>query len=113
MDKYQQNGKIPKNTKVGLTIFGISLVDLLSVFGMAFLGMQIGKSLGFAIGFQVLFIIVMAVTGLLLVIRTPASPKLRNWKVIVNVLKMNRNKYYPITIKKEDEQGVQQKQYRR
>lgn len=96
MDKYQNNGQIPKNTKVNLTIFMINLIDIAIVGGLGFVGLKITSVLPYrplpAIFVVVLFIIL----GFLLVLKTPMAPKMRNWHVLVNALLMDRNMYFPI-----------------
>ena len=105
MDKYDRYGRIPKNTRVGMTIFMVSIVDIAVVGGLGFIALKLSEKLAFSPLFALLNILVAVILGLALVIRTPAAPKTRNTRVIYSVLKMDRKKYFPVRL----EEGRKQK----
>lgn len=106
MDKYNQNGRIPKNTKVSMTIFMINLLDLAVVGGLGFVGLKMSEILRLSPLFSILNIGFSIILGIVLVVRTPAAPQIRNIFVIYNALKMNRKKYFPIKFEERGNEDV-------
>lgn len=101
LDKYEQRGRMPKNTRVNMTLWMLSVVDIAIVGGLGFLGFKIGEMLSFSFLFQVIITILNVIIGIGLVMRTNAAPKTRTWRVLVNAVKMNQTKYFPIRVEQE------------
>lgn len=87
---------MPKTLKVRLTIFFVPFVNIMIIIAMSVVGLYIGKALLLNSVMQFVmmgFFIVLGVAG---VAGNPWVSKTENYKVLLGILKQDRNKYYPL-----------------
>lgn len=93
--------RTPKQIKASLTIIGFSLIDLLAVGGGALVGLKLSANINVSFSLKVLILLSFPFFALLLVMRTPLQPKVRNWRVVISCLKEDRKKYYPLLVERK------------
>lgn len=84
----------PKNIKQEIKLYFFYLIDIGIVAGMVIAAVQLNKVLLLPGTMQLFFYILSGVFGVFLCIKTPSNPTVRNYKVLLNLLKMDRNSYH-------------------
>ena len=100
-NRYQQlrdQMTIPKSTKVTMTLWGINIFDIAAVAMGDFVGIWLANYFNTTFIFKVILFIVGPILAILLIMRTPYQPRVRNWKVLFSVLAQDRKNYYPIRV---------------
>ncbi|WP_288646406.1 AtpZ/AtpI family protein [uncultured Lactobacillus sp.] len=100
-NRYQQlrdQMTIPKSTKVTMTLWGINIFDIAAVAMGVFVGIWLANYFNTTFIFKVILFIVGPILAILLIMRTPYQPRVRNWKVLFSVLAQDRKNYYPIRV---------------
>lgn len=100
-DDIRKMMRTPKQIKASLTIIGFSLIDLLAVGGSALVGLKLTANINVPFFLKVLILLSFPFFALLLVMRTPLQPKVRNWRVLISCLKEDRKKYYPLLVERK------------
>lgn len=102
MDNYQKL-VMPKKTKYRLTVVYVPLIDILTVLGFIALGLHVAKISNLPSIMQFVLLAFSAIAGIAAVASTTLCYGVPNWKVLFLVLKQDRNKYYPLYVRKEKE----------
>ncbi|CAM3194969.1 hypothetical protein SAMN04487792_1626 [Lactobacillus bombicola] len=107
MDKYQ-NILIPKSTNVAIKMFLIDMLDLLFLF----IGGMAGNQLSFMFNLQAIWQMILSgygvIIAILLIMRTSLAPKMRNYRVLLAILRQDENKYYPLFLEGSNNENKNQ-----
>lgn len=101
-DDIRQMMRTPKRIKATLTIIGFSIIDLAVIGGGGLLGMNLTANANIPLLLKILILISFPSFALLLVMRTPLQPKVRNWRVLICCLREDRRKYYPLLVERKE-----------
>lgn len=104
MSKYGHM-RIPKTTNVIIKLFYIDMVIVFGIF-IGFLGsQQIAYYIGLQDVYQIMLMLYGAIAGAALTATTHYAPQIRNYRVLMNVINQDKNKYYPIFLEGQKIEG--------
>ncbi|MDK7308813.1 hypothetical protein ABVC54_00990 [Lactobacillus gasseri] len=91
---------MPRSIKYHMTVMFVPLMDIIAIMGFGALGLKLASSLGLSPIFSICLVIFCLFLGVMLIANTCLT-RIPNWKVLLAVLKQDRNKYYPLYLKGE------------
>uniref|UniRef100_UPI00345024CB DUF5592 family protein n=1 Tax=Carnobacterium sp. TaxID=48221 RepID=UPI00345024CB len=92
------NFQNPKSTKQEIKLWAFYLLDIGIIVGMVMIASYITRIIPLSPLMEMFYYIASAIFGIYLCVRTPNHPTDRNIKVLVNLLKMDKNNYHSIEI---------------
>lgn len=108
MDKYQKI-MIPKSTNVSIKIFFLDMFDVFALFIGGMAGQQVSFLFNLQPTWQLVLTAFGVVVGILLVMRTPLAPKIRNYRVLLSIMRQDQSKYYPLFLEGENNANKKKK----
>lgn len=86
----------PKSTKQEIKLWAFHLIDIGIVAGLVMIASNVVKLFPINGTMTMFYYILTICFGIFLCMRTPSHPTERNYIVLFNLLKMDRNKYHSI-----------------
>lgn len=104
LEAIRQSMTMPKSTKVVMTLYGVSVLDIAAVFLGFMCGKWVSELFTMQAGFQFVFYFLGVAVAVFLIIRV--QPRRPTWKLIYFLITQDQGRYYPIQLeesKKEKE----------
>lgn len=89
----------PKNTKQEIRLWAFYILDIATVGALLFIATYVRKVIPLSGSMTVIYYILSAAFGVFLCAKTPSHPIDRNIKILLYLVRSDRNKYHAVDVK--------------